>query len=166
MIAYKPINEPEFDIELPNDVSFKVQKIDECVQKIGEVLDERYDKDIYKRSGQEILSVHLENIDQKLSTVSIIDELDELIEKKQPYGIMTRLWIKSGFKFLDIGLKAKAIIRKVINSQIYVEEKGMIDGAEVKDTVKRFKSAMNDSTEYEISTIAENVVLISADNIQ
>ena len=166
VIAYKPIHEPEFDIELPNDVSFKVQTIDECVHKIGEVLDERYDKDIYKRSGQEILSGHLENIDQKLSTVSIIDELDNLIEKKHPYGIMTRLWIKSGFKFLDIGLKAKGIIRKMINSQVYVEEKGMIEGAEVKETVNRFKSAMNDSTEYEILTIVENVVLISAENIQ
>lgn len=166
VIAYKPINEPEFDIELPNAVSFKVQTIDECANMINEVLNERYDKDIYKRGGQKVLSDHLENIDQKLSTVSIVYELDNLIKEKQNYNILIKLQMRVGFKFLDFGLNLKAFVRKMINSQIYTEEKNMISKVEIKETVNRFKSAMDDSTEYEISTIAENVVLLYADNIK
>lgn len=166
VIAYKPIQEQEFDIELPNAISFKVQTVDECIDMIDEVLNERYDKEIYKHHGQEILSDHLENIDEELSTVSIIAELETLISESQKYTILTKLKIIGGFLLLDFYLNVKILIKKILNRKIEREEKDIIHKNEVQETIEKFKSVLNDPSEYDVTELVDNVILISADKIQ
>lgn len=156
VIAYTPIYEPEFEIELPNKVSFSVSTLESCLEKIKSILGNNYDHAEYEQRGYSVLSDHLCNINCKLAADEIILYLSNIFQNLKDCSLLEKFRILLGFKFLDKALKLKLILKGM-----RIPTQNIVKRTEISDTISRLANSVGETNNYKVKSIVDDIIFIS-----
>lgn len=153
-IAFKPIIDNRFEIKLPNKISINCLSVEDCIDKVSNIKDNKFNIETYKNAGFDILKNNLDIDDSELSVKRIMNEVDKLQTKKRT--MLSFLQLKMRIKILNfllnIGYKLKSI---VIN-----ESDNEVNSLEIANIMDNFTKVLNDDMKYEVKQLTTNVVSI------
>lgn len=155
-IAYHPFSDEKFEIKLPDSVSVRVSSEKDCLDKIELMLSNEFNNDSYKQKRTGMLSKAISNLHGDFSVKLIINSIDKFNLPKN--GFFSNLIIKSSFEFAGILFKLKKRYSKQITARVVDNSISLFY---VKNVVDRFKYSTNDSEEYCIKKISNNIISIS-----
>lgn len=78
VISFKPITDHRFEIPLPDSISMVVNSVDECCNKIGQILINNKTFNNGHNEKKKRLEYHIENISGDFSYKKIVNEIDNI----------------------------------------------------------------------------------------
>lgn len=152
VVAFKPIHDKRFEIQLPDSISIVAESTDHCVAVVGRLLGGS--SDYVKKSDQfcQLLKPHIENINGGLSYKKIIESIDNLDVDARSLSAFVR--VKWRVRDFLSSIKPNFTKRPVDN---YKD----ISISEIQESLVNICSA-SDITQPKVSKLKKNVYLISS----
>lgn len=151
VLAFVPFSDKTYDITFPNEISIEVSNIEDMIKMIKKVYTIAFEerKNIIPNKQKSLLSYYVSNIENKMSTEFIVDEVDKLeldLEKISYTGK-----IKMYFRSLFNQLKGEKVDYKFHDIDINL----------LRNKINRYKNHYSSVDNIEIEEIYNNVYIIS-----
>lgn len=165
VISYRPARSMEFDVELPNSLSYETQNIDELVLSIRKLITGFNDSLFYKKR-KAIVNYYIDGNEQDLAAEKIVNLLSEQKNESSTDNVKLRtIFIKIRGKYEDLKvLIEKSIIKNNRDKGYSYQKFPGITQEEIKKRITNLKNYTGRFKDIESEKIMDSCYLIKKNN--